>query len=363
MTGAPALPRREALDRAAADLLPAYFALVMATGIVSLAAWIQGFPVTARALFWLNLIFFAALWCLTLVRAARHPARLAADLGSHARGVGFFTAVSAACVLGSQALLIQEAASLAWGLWFLGAALWLLVTYAVFTALTVKAEKPPLDQGLNGGWLVSIVATQSVSVLASQLAADAGVNRELMLFVALIAWLGGAMLYVWIISLIFYRYTFYPFKPSDLAPPYWINMGAMAISTLAGATLVLAGSQTPLIGGLLPFVMGATLLFWATATWWIPMLLILGVWRHVVKRYPLRYDPLYWGAVFPLGMYSVATARMAAAMDLRFLWWIPPVFCYAAIGAWLLALVGLGRRLATGLGAQPVGPVTGPTES
>src|SRR5690606_3583718 len=137
-------------------------------------------------------------------------------------------------------------------------------------------------QGLNGGWLVSIVATQSVSVLASQLAADAGANRELMLFVALIAWLGGAMLYVWIISLIFYRYTFYPFKPSDLAPPYWINMGAMAISTLAGATLVLAGSQTPLIGGLLPFVMGATLLFWATATWWIPMLLILGVWRHVV---------------------------------------------------------------------------------
>jgi len=29
------------------------------------------------------------------------------------------------------------------------------------------------------------------------------------------------MLYVWIISLIFYRYTFFVFKANDLAPPYW----------------------------------------------------------------------------------------------------------------------------------------------
>ena len=36
------------------------------------------------------------------------------------------------------------------------------------------------------------------------------------------------------------------------------------------------------------------------------MLLILGIWRHVIRRFPLRYDPLYWGAVFPLGMPYVA---------------------------------------------------------
>jgi hypothetical protein len=40
------------------------------------------------------------------------------------------------------------------------------------------------------------------------------------------------------ISLIFYRYTFFRFAPGDLSPPYWINMGAMAISTLAGALLI-----------------------------------------------------------------------------------------------------------------------------
>jgi tellurite resistance protein TehA-like permease len=230
-----------------------------------------------------------------------------------------------------------------------GVVLWLLVTYTVFTTLTVKAEKPPLEQGLNGGWLVSVVATQSVSVLASQLSSHVGDSREAMVFTALMFWLGGAMLYVWIISLIFYRYTFFPFKPSDLAPPYWINMGAMAISTLAGATLLLSGSEDPVLSGVLPFVRGATLLFWATATWWIPMLVILGVWRHVVRRFPLRYDPLYWGAVFPLGMYSVATSRMNTAMELKFLGSVPITFFYVAMAAWTLALVGLAHRLVVGI--------------
>jgi tellurite resistance protein TehA-like permease len=334
---------------AAAGLLPAYFALVMATGIVSLAASIQGYAAIAKGMFWLNLLFFAALWALTIIRAARHWPRLRTDISDHARGVGFFTAVPAACVLGTQALLIQNAVTLAWALWAFGAALWVLVTYAVFTALTVKPVKPPLEQGLNGGWLVSIVATQSVSVLASQLSGHAGANAESLLFIALVAWLGGAMLYVWIISLIFYRYTFFSFRPSDLAPPYWINMGAMAISTLAGAMLILSGGASPLVVELLPFIKGATLLFWATATWWIPMLLILGVWRHIVMRFPLRYDPLYWGAVFPLGMYSVATARMVGALGLPFPGYVAPAFFFAAIAAWALALIGLARHLTISL--------------
>jgi tellurite resistance protein TehA-like permease len=161
-----------------------------------------------------------------------------------------------------------------------------------------------------------------------------------------VMWLGGGMLYTWIISLIFYRYTFFPMSPSDLAPPYWINMGAVAISTLAGTLLAAAAPLSPLIRELLPFIKGLTLLFWATATWWIPMLVILGVWRHVYRRFPLRYDPLYWGAVFPLGMYTVSTFRVAAMIDEPALLVIPHVFLYVALAAWALAFAGLVGSLA-----------------
>ena len=149
------------------------------------------------------------------------------------------------------------------------------------------------------------------------------------------------MLYIWMISLIFYRYTFFRFLPSDLMPPYWINMGAVAISTLAGTALLGDLGDTALIASIKPFVQGFTILYWATATWWIPMLLVLGIWRHFVRRIPLTYDPLYWGLVFPLGMYSVCTLRLVATFELSFLIWVSRGFAMVALAAWLLTFFGL----------------------
>ena len=144
------------------------------------------------------------------------------------------------------------------------------------------------------------------------------------------------MLYLTIITLIFYRFTFVALSVDQMTPPYWINMGAVAISTLAGALLVIAAPASPLLTNLLPFLKGFSLLFWATATWWIPMLVILGVWRHVTQRFPFTYDPLYWGAVFPLGMYTVSTIRLSQALDIPWLLSFAGQFVFVALLAWIV---------------------------
>ncbi len=338
------------LDRDVRRLPPSYFALVMATGVIAIGAHELGLPLVGGSLGRLNVLAYVILWGLTLARLVRHPRSVLTDLSAHAVAPGFFTIVAATGVLGAQVVVLWQGWTAAKLLWVADVALWGVLTFTIFTALVTKEKKPSLAEGINGGWLLAVVATQSVVVLSMILLPVVAAPLQLPLnFMALSMWLWGGMLYIWMISLIFYRYTFFSFAPGDLTPPYWINMGAMAISTLAGALLIIQGDNaSPLLEGLAPFLKGMTVLFWATGTWWIPMLLIMGVWRHLAKRFPLRYDPGYWGAVFPLGMYALCTLRLSEALHLGFLLWLARVFVYVALLAWLLAFIGLLRSLVVG---------------
>ena len=337
------------LDRESADLHPAYFALVMATGIVSIACHLLGMDLLALPLFYLNQLFYAALWLLTLGRLFRHLPRLLADLTSHNLSAGFLTLVAGTNVLGSQFVILEADQPTALALWIVGLVLWIVLIYAFFALMTIKEQKPPLEGGINGAWLLTVVSTQSIAVLGTLIAPRFGAWQEIFLFAMLCFFLLGCMFYILVISLIFYRFMFFKLNPQELTPPYWINMGAVAITTLAGANIILSGNY-PFLADMMSFIEGFTLFFWAIGTWWIPLLLVFGGWRHLYKHQMLTYHPLYWGLVFPLGMYTVCTFQLARALEVDFLLAIPRYFVYLAIAAWLATFFGLvvqiGKKLA-----------------
>jgi len=328
------------LLEAAETLFPGYFALVMATGVVSIALFLLGYPPLAHILVWLNWVFYACLWGLTAIRLARFRALLLEDLFNHQRAPGFFTIVAATCVLGTQNMVVNGAAAVALSLWWIGLGLWFLIMYAFFTAVTIRQRKPTLAAGINGAWLIAAVATQSIVVSRGAVDGLAAPPPAIQ-FLCATMFMIGCMLYLAIIPLIFYRLTFVRLASRDFSPPYWINMGAVAITTLAGATLIVRIGHWPVLDGIAPFLPGFTLFFWAASTWWIPLLIALMVWRYLIRAEVPSYEPALWGMVFPLGMYTTATFQLSRAMGLGFLAAIPEVFIVLALAAWAAVFAGL----------------------
>jgi len=329
------------LKQKAENLFPAYFALVMTSGALSIGTHLLEMFIISKILLIINVIAYISLWILTLIRLFSFFPKLAGDLTSHEKGPGFFTLVAGTCVFGSQIITVTGNVPIALSLWVLGIILWIIVMYTFFTSVTIRSDKPTLGDGINGAWLIAAVGTQSVSILGTLLSPHIHDGREILLFFTLCMYFLGCMLYLNIITLIFYRFTFLKLEYSALTPPYWINMGAVAITTLAGSTLILHAENLSLLIEITPFLKGFTIFFWITGTWWIPLLFILMIWRHFVHRFPLTYEPQLWAMAFPLAMYTTSTFQLSNALGLPFLSVITYVMVYIAIAVYLVVFSGL----------------------
>ena len=331
-----------------ATLFPGYFALVMATGIVAIAAQQQNLDLVADALYVITAIAYVVLVVLLAIRMIRFWTNFVADVTNHAKGFAFLTTVAGTNVLASASIVIHGWWDLAWALWWISLALWAAFVYTTLIAVVIDRDKPGLQGGINGSWFLLTVSTQSVAVVAGLFLTRT--DSDALAFTALAAFTLGIVLYLIVMTMVFLRWTFQPLDPTEADPPAWIAAGAVAITVLAGSNILLAGDQAPeRIARLTPFLEGLVVMSWATATFWFPLMVAIGIWRHLVRRVPLRYHPSYWAMVFPLGMYGAATYRMRAAIDLAALAWLPKLELAVAFTAWAITFGGLLHHLAASL--------------
>ncbi len=349
MHGIASRPAQPASLGALRHLYPGYFAFVMATGIVSTAASLFMLQTFSDLLLLAATIGYVLLVAMYLARLVLCPVEMREDLGAPGRAFGFFTFVAASNVLAARYVAAGEL-RIALILGAIGGLSWLYLTYTIPVGLMLDSQERRLGPSVNASWLIWVVATQSVSTAASVFSAQGPFDGALLAFIAAMFWGIGAVLYLILMATITARLLLAPMTGSELTPPYWINMGATAITVLAGARLL----ALPLPGELRaiePVIVGVSFMFWAFGSFWIPALVLFGVWRYSQGRSPLVYEPALWSLVFPLGMYTTATEFFGRIAGLP---WLPPLargFSWIAYAAWIIVFLGLVAEI---LGRHPL---------
>jgi tellurite resistance protein TehA-like permease len=327
------------------DLHPGHFTFVMATGIISTGAFLLGPSWLSRVLLVVASAALVILCVAVVIRLIWFRPSVIADARAPDRVFGFFETTAALNVVGVRLWYAGHPVATA-VLAGLSAAVWLVLTYAVpARVLLARADDSALG-GVNGTWLLWVVGTQSLALAASVLVHSWPSQSGLLAPFATGLWSIGLVLYLLLVSLILLRWVTVEMTPQALGPPYWILMGATAITVLAGARILDLPHTLPAVRAMAGFVEGFCYALWAFGTWWIPLLVILGYWRYVRHHWPLTYEPALWAVVFPLGMYSVATLSFGKAAGLVFMKPLSRVMLWVAVAAWVLVAATLLARLA-----------------
>jgi tellurite resistance protein TehA-like permease len=328
--------------RAVEGLTPGYFALVMATGILSVGMHLEE-VMLSDALLGVCAAAFVVLAVLTAWRFLAYPAAVVEDFTDPRRGFGFFTFVAGTNVLGVRLGLGGWHAATA-ALLVLAGLAWLVLGYVVAWTAVLGRQVRRVVASANGSWFFWVVASQSVAVAAATTEpVYASLRRELAVL-AVVSWSVGVFLYAAAGVFVALRLMLYEFGPEDLTPPYWVSMGALAITVLAGARIV-EMADAPMVRVTRDLIAGVAVVFWAFATWLIPVLVAAGWWRHVRRRVPMRYDATLWSLVFPLGMYAVAGIYLGRADDLPVVEGIGRGGLWVAFVVWLVVFLAMGRHV------------------
>jgi len=345
---------------------PAYFGFVMSTGIISIAFQELGIGAVAWPLAVFNVGCYALLLVLFGARVVLYPGRVAADLRDRERHWGTLTFIVATNTVGIQFLSLFDVVPVATALWIATIVVTPLLLYYLFATEFIGARKADVSERIDGAFLLVIVCMQSLAILGGMLSGELSAYTEGIILLSMSYFGSGYVLYFVIVTVVTYRLLEGRVRPDDWTGPYWITMGAAAITTLAGTTLGPRLESLPIWEPYAPVILGVTFLAWAIASWWIPLLLVVDVWRFITGDVEGRppvwvlvvpwsrlavghrlhvYDPAAWGRVFPMGMYTACTVNLAGVGTFTALGIVPEYWGWFALLVWFLTFLGMVRMV------------------
>jgi len=315
------------------DLRPDVFAVVMATGIISISALDHHYSLISDTLAVLATAALIVLIVLVVLKLVVRRTVAFHHLDEPDAALRLFTFVAACAVLAARFEPHRPP------FWVFGTAAvlaWLALVPIAMRGIAIRGVDE-LRGGARGAWLLASVATSGVAIVLADAARLTG-HRVLV----------GMAATVWALAVIGYGATVWLIAGGVVAdrsvsaraePDSWILMGGLAIASLAGNHVYRAlGVSSPLRDG----VKIATIAIWVLASLWIPVLVWLSG-RRVNARTGSVGIAAWWAMVFPLGMYSTTTEATSIDARLPALSVISLVFMWIGLAVWLVVAFATTR--------------------
>jgi len=338
---------------------PNWFAATMGTGVLALAlaqlpvampalhAFAEALWLFNIALFLLFTAVYTARWVLFFDEARRIFGHSTVSMFFGTIPMGLATIINGFLVFGLPRWG-EGVIHLAEVLWWLDVAMSLacgvLIPYMMFTR-----QEHSIDQ-MTAVWLLPVVAAEVAAASGGLLAphlADAH-SQLVVLVTSYVLWAFSLPVAFSILTILLLRMALHKLPHENMAASSWlalgpIGTGALGMLVLGGdAPLIFAANGMPGVGEIaagLGLVAGITL--WGFGLWWMLMALLITV-RYLRAGIPFNLG--WWGFTFPLGVYSLATLKLASTLNLMF---------FSVFGCVLVALLAVmwlivGKRTVLG---------------
>jgi C4-dicarboxylate transporter/malic acid transport protein len=342
------------------NLTPNWFASIMGTGIVAVAAvslpWQPPGLHTGALVIWaLSAVLLVALtvafgisWLRSPGAARRH---LLNPVMAHFYGappMAVLTVGAGTILLGRDVLGLRPAVDIDWILWSVGTVAGLavaaVVPYVMFTRHSNKADSA------FGGWLMSIVPPMVSASTGALLVpyAPAGQAR-LALLLACYAMFGLSLLAsIVTITLIWYRLAVYKTGDAAMVPTLWIVLGPLGQSIAAANLLGGVAHEAlpaPYSTALQAFGVVYGVPVWGFALLWAA---IAGAITLRTVREHLPFSLTWWSFTFPVGTCVLGTSELALDTGSDLFHVAAVVFYLALVAAWITVALRTARGSARG---------------